>query len=139
MPKCSIQNVTLYQSLGQDLGDRTDIKSHQGRIQSTGKCPGRWSSSHYNSIAWEGSSPPSKSWMLGCILPLPHRNPPPCPSSALQSHTTAHLEPPNPHSHEECVEAESGMKNSTHKKKQLSVSAEHRCSANFVYTSRFSV
>lgn len=108
-------NFFLQQNLSQELRNRTDIKSHQGRFQSTGKSLGRWNNSHCKSRAWEGSTPPSKCWMLGCILPLPHRNPPPCPSSAPQSHTIAHLEPPNHHFHEECVETESGKKNSKHK------------------------
>jgi len=104
----------MHQSLSQDLGDRTDIKSPQGIIQSTGKCPGRWNNSHCRTRAWEESSPPSKCWKHGCILPLPRRNPPPFPSSDLQSHTIACLEPPNPHSHEECAETESGKKNGKH-------------------------
>lgn len=75
------------------------ITSLQESARATGTCLGRQNSSHCRTTAWEGNTPPSRSWMPGCTPPLPRHNLPPFLSSGPPSRRAALPEPPSLHSH----------------------------------------
>lgn len=75
------------------------IMSLQEKAQATWTCLERQNSSHCSTTASEGNTPPSKSWTLVCIPPLPHHNLPPFLSSGLRSRRAALPEPPSLRSH----------------------------------------